>query len=803
MLRNYLKISFRNLKKYKGYSFINIAGLAIGMAACITIFMFVKHEYSYDSFNKKADRIYRVNVGVNIDSRSSTIALTPAPLGPFLKDQFPQIKHVVRLVDSKLFSPTITPVLRSGDKVLRANQFLFADSSFFDVFSFKMISGNLKTALDAPFSVVLTKDAAQRLFGNEDPIGKTITYNSKFTFEVTGVIDNPPSNSTIQFDYLGSFSSLPTIWNNPQILKSRLQFNYYTYILLNQNSSIESIEKQAPHELKKYWDANLISEFGTPKLHFEKLRNQYWDNSVSYDIPVKGDRNTIAAFIVIAVVILLIACANFINLSTARALTRAKEIGIRKAIGGQRIQIIKQFMFESILMSLIALLSAVALSEFLIPVINTVLGTSLKINYLHGTDIVFTICGILILTSLLSGLLPAFFLSSFQPVSTLKGNMNNIKGKKYGRQFFILFQFSAVIVLTFCTIVVTKEYNFLKFHNVGFDKNNIITLKYDQNVNGNYIPFKQILMENHHILGVAAAEDMPGDTYPTALLFFRGKNGAQNEICSLCSIDPDYIKVLDMKLLAGRDFSSNYQKNGKMGVILNEAAAKKLGWTPSEAIGKPFGFMADSLNGQVIGVVSDFNFQSLHSKIEPLALTEQSNVQSLAVKISSDNVASTLGYIENTWKKMFPNNPIQYGFLDKSLDALYKSEQRLNILFTWFSPLSIIIACLGLYGLILYTAERKTKEIGVRKVLGASVPGVIILLVKEFAKWVLIANIIAWPIAYYFMHNWLQNFAYKINISWWLFILAGGIAFTIALLTVSFQAIKAATANPVESLRYE
>ena len=804
MLKNYLKIAFRNLKKYKGYSFINIAGLAIGMAACITIFAFVKNAYSHDSFNKKADRIYRVNVEAKLNNKNAKVALTPAPLGPYLKDKFPQIKDVVRLLDMQVFSSMLTPVIKYNGKILRANHFILADSSFFNVFSFKMVMGNPNTALNSPFKVVLTKDAARKLFGNEDPVGKTITYNDKFTFTVTGVVDNPSPNSTIQFDYLGSLNSLPSLWGVPGILKSTFQFNYYTYLLLNRNTQIGSIEKQAPHELEKYWGEKIKSMFGTPNLYFEKLCYQYWDNNVRYDIPIKGKRSTVAAFAIIAVIILLIACANFINLSTARALTRAKEIGVRKAIGGQRSQIIKQLMIESTLTSLIALFSAIALSEFFIPVINKLLEKSLSVDYLHNINIILIVLGILILTNLLSGLLPALFLSSFKPVSTLTGNMNDLKERRYGSRFFILFQFSAVIALTICTIIVANQYDLLEYQNIGFNKNNIIILKYNQGIDGSYIPFKQTLLENPHILGITASEQIPGNLFPKGPRYFRGESGVKQLMFSFCSVDPDFIKVFDIKLRAGRNFTWGDQKNKLKEFILNETAVKQIGWTSKKAIGKPFDYSADSIKGQVIGVLHDFNFQSLRSKVEPLVLEMGVNsFQNLAVKVSSNDIAGSLGYIEKTWTKMFPNDPIQYNFLDKSLDALYKSEQKMSILFTWFSLLAIVIACLGLYGLVLYTARRKNKEIGVRKVLGASVHGLIFILIKEFAKWVLIANIIAWPVAYYVMNKWLQTFAYRININWWVFVIAGGIALVIALATVSFQAVRAATANPVKSLRYE
>ncbi|MCL4511471.1 MAG: ABC transporter permease [Bacteroidetes bacterium] len=465
MLKNYLKIAFRNILRNKVYSFINIAGLAVGMAACITIFVYVQHEYSYDSFNKKADRIYRINERMNLNGKSIKVALSPATLGPFLLDEFPQIESMVRLDAFDLISSIGSPPLRYREKVLRASHFVLADSTFLDVFSFKMVQGNPESALDAPFSVVLTKEAAQKLFGGENPIGKSIIYDNKFHFTVTGIVEDPPSNSTIQFDYLGSLNSLPGISGSPNALRSGFQNNYYTYLLLRKGANVRQIEQRLQKTLQSYWDKRLQSMFA-PTAYLEPLRDMYWDNSLQYDIPIKGSRSNAIAFPVIAIIVLLIACANFINLSTARSLGRAREIGIRKVVGGQRKQLLGQFIMESGLMSLIALLAAIALSELFIPSVNELLGLSLQIDYFHNPATALVILGIWAITGLLSGILPAFYLSSFQPVSTLKGNVNAMAGKGFGRQFFILFQFSAAIALIFCTVVVAEQYNLM-----GISKN--------------------------------------------------------------------------------------------------------------------------------------------------------------------------------------------------------------------------------------------------------------------------------------------------------------------------------------------
>ncbi len=804
MLITYLKIALRNILRNKSFSIINILGLAIGMAACITIFVFIQHEYGVDGFNKKADRIYRVNVAANLNGKNLNAAVTPAPLGAFLKEKFPQVEKTTTLYALGFVGRIKTPTLKYGEKLLRTDRFIFADSSFFDVFSFKMIRGDPESALSLPFSVVLSQSASQRFFGDGNPIGKNILYNSKFHFTVTGVVKDPPSNSTIQFDYLASLKSLPPVWGYSALLKQRNQnFNYYTYVLLNKGAGIKNVEERMGRIIPEFWSKPVTPFAKVSKFHFENLKEQYWDNKLGYDLPKKGNSSSVAAFAVIGIIILLIACANFINMSTARALTRAKEVGIRKVVGGQRAQLIGQFMIESGLMSFVALLAAVALSEFFIPLVNKYLGTTLRIDYFNNNSIGLIIVGIWILTSFFAGIIPALYLSSFHPAATIKGNLGGVAGKRTGGRFFVLFQFSAVIALIFCTIVVAKQYYHLRFHNIGFDKDNILILHYDQGANGNYIPFKQKLLEDTHILGVTASDVSPGGLFPMGGRYFKSNSGVENMMTSFGVVDPDYIKVYGIKLLAGRDFSWKSSAGDSPKFILNETAARKIGWTPQEAVGKPFGFNPDPIKGEVIGVLSDFNFQSLRSEVEPLVLEQGNDVEMLSVKMSQYQPAATLAYIEKTWQKIFPNSPIEYDFLDKNLDALYKSELKLGVLFTLFSLLSIIIACMGLYGLSLYSAERRTKEVGVRKVLGASVTGVVILLSKEFAKWVLVANLIAWPAAYFLMNKWLLNFAYRIDISPWMFIIAGITALAIAMITTSFHAIRAATANPVESLRYE
>lgn len=802
MLKNYLKIAFRNILRNKVYSFINITGLAVGMAACIMIALYVRFQYSFDDFDQKADRIYRVNDIITLNGKTERVPLSPPSLGPFLKTQFPQIEHVVRFFAMDMITPIGNPPLKYREKVLRADQFILVDSSFFSVFSFRMIEGNPNKALVAPFSVVVTKSAARKLFGTEDPIGKSITYEDKFHFTVTGVAQDPPPNSTIQFDYLGSLNSLPALNGDPNTLESNFQSNYYTYVLLTRGARAKDIEAQLPKVLEGYWDKTMRTLFN-PREYLEPLRDIYWDNDLQYDVPVKGSRSTTAAFSIIAALILLIACANFINLSTARSLTRSKEVGIRKVIGSHRKQLLAQFMIESGSISLIAIILAAVLVEVIIPQVNKVMGTALSLNEHQGLGLLLLIIAVWVLTGFLAGILPASYLSSFQPASAFKGRTGSGWKRELGGKFFILFQFSSAIALIICTIVVVRQYNLMKFRNLGFDKDNVIVLNYDQGANGSYEPFKNKLLQNPHVLDVASGDAVPGSPFAINAYYFKTNGRTESLQLSFALVDPDYIPALGMKLIAGRNFSWGDKWDTGNTFVLNETAVRKIGWTPQEAIGQPFDNRADSLKGTVVGVVADFNYRPLQYHVEPLAFIGGNNERMLLVRISPDQPGATVRFIEKTRKDIYPNSPIQLSFLDRNLDALYRSEEKMSVLFTWFSALAIVVACLGLYGLALDAAEKKTKEIGIRKVLGAPTREITFILSREFLKWVLIANVVAWPVAYYFMNNWLRGFAYRTNMTPWTFVFSGILALMTAELTVGFHAIRAATANPIESLRYE
>ncbi|MDG7000779.1 MAG: ABC transporter permease, partial [Nitrososphaerota archaeon] len=569
--------------------------MAIGIAACITIFTFVQYECSFDSFNKNAERIYRVNLEADLNGKKTHLAVTPALLGPFLSSQLSQIRRVVRVYAVDVTTSTGKPYLRYGEKVIRANHFILADSTFLDVFSFKLILGNQKTALNAPFSVVLTKDAAQRLFGDRNPIGKVIVYDNKSYFTVTGVVQNPPTNSTIQFDYLGSLNSLPDMTSEPNVLMDRDRLNYYTYALFKRNTNVKDIQKRLQNVVAGFWDNTVQSMLGSPVVYFEPLKALYWDNNLMDDIPIKGSKTNIVAFSVIAAIIFLIACANFINLTTSRSLIRAKEIGIRKVVGAQRKQLVGQFMTESGLMTFIALLTAVTLNELFIPIMDRVLRIDIQLDYFHSLTFISLILGAWIVTNLFSGILPALYLSSFQSVSSLKGITGRRAVKGVSRYLFILLQFSGATATIFCTIVVAKQYELLRFKNVGFNRNNIVVLKYDEGMTGDYESFKQRLLENPHVLGMTATEAVPGGTYGYGQFFYTNNGNEGNLQAYGEEVDPGYIPVLGLKLLAGRDFSWTNPSDKADAYILNEAAVRKIGWTTEGAVGQPFGYLQSKL----------------------------------------------------------------------------------------------------------------------------------------------------------------------------------------------------------------
>ncbi len=798
MLINYLKTAVRNLVRFRIYSAINIVGLAVGTAACLLIFMYVRNDLSFDKFNRNYSRIYRVDQVFTQNGKVEPWSLTPTGYANAFPNEFPGVKTV------RLKQGLGNIVVTYNGRMFTLDDFCLADSSFFDVFTFPLIEGNPKTALSEPFSAVITQEEARKIFGSEDPMGKLVRVDNLFDFKIAGVAKDPPHNSSIQFSLLASFISLKDIFHSrsSELLNDFGSSDYYTFLLLPGGMRIEEIRNNLHSLLLKYRGADLSKG---ERLVIQPFSDIHFDRTYLFDFPNKGDIQYDYILSGIALFILLIACINFINISTARSSTRAREIGIRKVLGSSRAGLIRQFIFEFAMLALLSLVLALVLAELFLPGFNSLANSHLSVRLLSDPETILTFAAIWILVVFSACAYPSFYLSSFVPALTMKGGKTSGGRAGITRKSLIVFQFSISVFLIVATIVMWSQYRFLKAHKLGFNAHEVVFLPLNTEVNSSYDAFKSQLLQGPGVITVTRSNWIPGHPQDIESYYWTGKTGRQSGSFYTSIVDPDYAIALGLKFAAGRNFSWNMPTDWKESIILNETAARMMGWTPEEAIGKSVTTYYHP-KGHVIGVIRDFNFQSLQQGIQPVAMMIDSSVNyyhTLALKLSSRDIPGTIAYLRSTWKMFSPDLPFDYKFLDQSFEGLYLSEQRLSRVFGAFSLLSVVIACLGLFGLSSYSAQARMKEMGIRKVVGASASQIVGLAVGDFVKFVAIANVIAWPLAYYAMQRWLRNFAYRIDMAPWIFLLAGGLALAIAMATVSVHAIKAAAANPVDALHYE
>ena len=795
MIKNYFKIALRNILKNKVYSFINISGLAIGLAGFILISILIKNELGYENFNKKIDRIYRI---VEIQNQNGigklNVAVTMGPLSPALKNYFPEIESSARL------KPIPSVFCKIGSEGFYEDKLSFADPSVFDIFTIPFVEGNPQTALSAPHSLVISQSIAKKYFGNENPVGKAIlfdTFIGKWEFTVTGVIQDYPKNSHIFFNMLAPYKFLE---DKLSWLKSWGTNSLGTYILLKNNVNANEVEKKFPEFLKSSMPKDSQSDL---QMYLQSLKDIHlYSGNITYQTYMhnEGSAETVYIFSLIALFILLIACINFMNLATARSSKRIKEIGMRKVLGSSRKKLIYQFIGEAVFISFIAFFISIFIVELALPVFKNIFEDRIIFNYSGSITFFLELIGITFLVGIISGSYPAIFLSKFQPAQSLKGTITSMIKESFLRKILVILQFSIAVALMICTGIVTSQMNFIQEKNLGFNKEHVIYLPIrSKDTREKLNLLKSELLNDPQIISAAAGSGLSGASGSEGTVTVAGTNGQTKLMMRYSYVDPDYIKTMQMKIMQGRNFSALHSNDSISSVIINETAVKKFGW--KDPIGKQF---EDNPVKTVIGVVKDFNFFSLHSTIGPLIMSiqpEQFNY--LLIRIKPGNIPAAVNFIENTWKSIVPGQPFDYSFWDKHFDEIYKDDQQTGQMFEFFSLLAIFIACLGLFGLSSYTVEQRTKEIGVRKVLGASVTGVVLLLSKDFLKLVLAAVIIAVPISYLEMSNWLQDFAYRIKIESSVFIFVGLLVFVIAIITISFQAIKAATSNPIKSLRYE
>ncbi|UCE08848.1 MAG: ABC transporter permease, partial [bacterium] len=774
MFKNYLKIAIRNLKRHKGFSFINITGLAIGLACTILILLWIQNELSYDKFHEHCDQIYRIIEESRHANGIDYYANTPIPLAPELTEKFPAISNSTRFINYE-----ITTKCRS--KIFKEERVCITEPSFFEIFSFPFIEGDKNTALSSPYSIVLTESISKKYFSDENPVSKTLIVDNKDQFQVTGIIRDIPPNSHLEFDVFLPFTYLRERDYN---LEQWDFSNCQTYILLKENIPYKQIEQKI---------------YGLKKQHIPE-RDDFFKLQPLKQIGLYaldggwGMIKYVYIFSIIALFILIIACINFVNLSTARSGKRAREVGLRKVVGAKRPQIIGQFFGESILLAMIALIIALAIVSLLHPVIPEILNKQLIVNT-FDYRLILGLLFIIVVTGLFSGSYPALFLSSFKPVRVLKRDVNSGSKNPLFRKGLVIFQFSLSIMLITSTVIISKQIKYIHSLNPGYNKENLLYIPIDRSFADKSETFKRELLQNPNIKNATATFQLPSFIRFTSEGEWDGKNPDYDLPIHVIVADFDYIETLQLKIAQGRNFSKEYLTDS-VNYIFNEQAIRKMGLT--SPIGKRFTMWG--IEGEIIGITEDFNFMPLNKVIEPIVIKIfPTFFRYLIVRIKPDEISNTIAFIENVWNTFAPDYPFEYHFLDEQFEEIYQSEQRMGTIFRYFMLLATFISCLGLFGLASFMAEQRTKEIGVRKVLGASIPGLILLFSKEFTKWILIANLVALPLAYLIMNNWLQTFAYRTTISLWIFILSATVSIVIALITVSYQSVKVALANPVES----
>ncbi|MGD8779728.1 MAG: ABC transporter permease [Ignavibacteria bacterium] len=806
MFKNYIIIAIRNLLKHKFYSILNLTGLAVGIACCILIMLFVQDELSYDKFNKKADRIYRIHSDLKLGENEFRATYMGAPVAKTLVADYPEVEDAFR------FRQAGTWFIKYGDKVVKETGMIFADSNMFNFFDIPLLKGNPETALAKPNAVVISLKMAEKIFGNEDPLGKTVILDNKYDYEITGVFDKVPNNSHFKYEGFASLTTLEQSRNN-----FWLNMNFQTYVLLKPGVDYKQLESKFPGMVEKYIGPEMEQLIGKSLSQLEEEGNRagfflqplldiHLHSDLQGEIGVNGDIKYVYLFTSIAFFILLIACINFMNLSTARSANRAKEVGLRKVVGSQRGQLIWQFLTESMILSLIALAIAIGLIYLSLPLFNSLSGKEISLSFSGNMPLLLTMFGVIMFVGLLAGSYPALFISAFKPVEVLKGKLKMGAKSGFLRSSLVVFQFAASIIMIIGTTVVYNQLQYVQNKKLGYNKEQALIVR-DAFILGDKVQtFKDELVKNDEIITGSVSDFLPTPSNRSkSMVFPEGQPSDDNSTpVSTWGVDMDYIKTMGMEIVKGRDFNKEFIADSKTAII-NETLAKQFGWT--DPIGKKISKYEGSKpvmgTYRIIGVVKDFHFESLKNEIGPLVFFIENRTGAVSFRFKGNNVASVLDLVRNKWDEFASGQPFEYTFLDDEFAGMYKEEQKLGKIFRLFAVLAIFVGSLGLFGLSAFTAEQRTKEIGVRKVLGASVGGIVILLSKEFIKLIFISFIIAVPIAYYYMNGWLQDFAYRTEIGIITLAFAGLSALLIALMTVSYHAVKIAVTNPTKSLRYE
>jgi len=791
MLKNYIKIAWRNLYKNKAFSLIHILGLTMGITVCLMIFLYITNEFSVDSFHKQGKNIYRVMRGFDVDKLR--VPYLSGPYAPALLNDYPQdIKMAVRVRPQN-------NLVSFGEKSFNEQKVYATDAGFFKLFSFPLIKGDPATALENPNSVVLTESTAKKYFGNvESAMGKVVKVDKTLQLKVTGIAKDVPSNSHLDFDIVFPIANYTkdagfNVWINNSL---------FVYLLLNEHSTRTALESRFPKFMDKYMSKDM-QRFGNKfDLKLTPLKDIYFEPASSFDNVKHGDKTVVFIFISIAILIMLIACINFMNLSTIRAVERSKEVGMRKVMGALRNHLIIQFIGESLLLALISCAISIGVLLMLMPWYNHLLGYKLSIAW-DQPPIYLFLLGVILVVGFLAGSYPAFFLSAFSPIQALKGKLRLGKGGTLFRQSLVVLQFSISVLLIIGTIVIMNQMHYIKSKSLGYDKEQTVIVSIDNNdIYDHRRQFKDELQNSGAVSSVSLMSGQPGGFYDRHSFTVEGQHDIFTSRTEFA--DFEYVRTLGLKIIAGRDFSAQFATDTTNAALINRTAAKELGYTPQQALGKWIKNNGrDDKPRTIVGVVEDFNFLSLKENMDALVISPNDDRRVVVIKLKPGNIPAALASIKNIYVKVAPVYPFEYSFLDQQFNTTYKNDIRQQTMLSIFSGLAIFIACLGLFGLASFTAAKRTREIGVRKVLGSSVQNILLLLSKDLLKPVLLATIIAMPIGYYCMNKWLQNFAYRTTLHWWIFVLAAVLTFLIALFTISFKSLKAALANPVKSLRSE
>ncbi len=797
MLKNHFKVGFRNVVKHKGLSAINIAGLAVGIACSILIWLFVSYERSYDRFHERADRIYRLALRATLGDTKIDQTQTSPEVFRRLAAELPEIETGVQF-----HLPGRTPVV-VGDRTYYETRLYAVNAPFFEVFSFPLVQGDPRTALAGPHSVVLSRATAEKYFGTTDVLGRRVRADlpDRAAFEVTGVAENVPDNSHFRFDVLVSSSTFPELVNS----KAWDRTDFITYLLLRPGATREGFETKLKEFTRRTLGGRGFDEW--------VARGNYWEyylqpiteihlkSDLKGEFETNGNQTYVVAFSVISGIILLVACINFMNLSTAKSSLRAKEVGVRKVLGSRRKELLQQFLSESVLMSFLALALALGIIQVLLPAYKALVGRPLVLPILGNATFILALLGLGLVVGLVSGSYPAVFLSSFPPSSAFRKGAGGRRGSLL-RNILFIFQFAVSVFLIAGTLVVFEQLKFMQNKKLGFEKEQVLVVRNPGALGAGASPFMDALRRDSRFVSVSGSSTVPGRSFGNRI--FTSKDVANKFNLNTVVCDQDHLETLKLQMAEGRFFSRDFSTDSGA-VILNEKAAGALGW--EDPVGKVI-WSPGAGELTVIGVVKDYHYESLHREIRPLALLLASDGgpegdDYISVRLTTERVFDTVGVIGRTWRNFAPGHPFEYSFLDRDFDDLYVNERRTRSLFSVFASLAVLISCLGLFGLAAFVADVKTKEIGIRKILGASVPGIVAHLSKGFTRGVVLANLVAWPLAYYAMEQWLRKFAYRTGIALWIFLLTGGLSLGIAFLTASFHTVRAASANPVESLRYE